>query len=436
MKRRVVSIVLVLAMLLSMVPTSVFANIGNGTEPDQSEQSGDSSNLNNDANNDGKVSYVSLGASNTNGYGLDGYLPPEVHEDPLAASKADLNDYGYLMAPEAAYPAQIAEALGAELHQLAISSMRTEEVLFLLDENYKGDEYLDWRFYDSPEIPKVQSHENWFVIAGRKILGRNASDAEALKALRAQYQEYISKADYITIDLGWNNFGVFAFNNIKNILDRGYYYLAPDFTSVFNDEEMKEYEVLREKVRELLAEKGGINIAPEKLSQIVDVLVYTTMGATLHFDSVMEKIYELNPDVRVAVINIQNLADGLVVKFGEEDEGLELGDTYEELIDIANIYRATESPYADKYVFVDCGDVKTFMDEIIAWDGDPKSLTGDMEDCFDMYDDNLYVRSIVEYLMVGQALSRLFDGFRTMAAGYGLEVFKNDASYTYEFALN
>ena len=82
------------------------------------------------------IDYVSLGASNTNGYGIDGYLPDDVHEDPLAASKADMNVYGYLMAPKAAYPAQIADVLNADLHQLAISSMRTEEALYLL-----GDEY-------------------------------------------------------------------------------------------------------------------------------------------------------------------------------------------------------------------------------------------------------------------------------------------------------
>ena len=36
---------------------------------------------------DDKLHYVSLGASNTNGYGHHGYLDDEIYEDPLAAPR-------------------------------------------------------------------------------------------------------------------------------------------------------------------------------------------------------------------------------------------------------------------------------------------------------------------------------------------------------------
>ena len=88
MKRRVLSIMLVLAMIVSLVPATIFA-----------------------ADSEEPIKYVSLGASNTNGYGIRGYLPGSVTEDPLAADKTTLNVYGYQMAPEAAYPAQIAKEL-------------------------------------------------------------------------------------------------------------------------------------------------------------------------------------------------------------------------------------------------------------------------------------------------------------------------------------
>ena len=52
MKKRILSLVLTLAMVLSLVPTAAFA--GTGTEDDP-------------------LIYVSLGDSMTNGYGLDGY---------------------------------------------------------------------------------------------------------------------------------------------------------------------------------------------------------------------------------------------------------------------------------------------------------------------------------------------------------------------------
>ena len=155
---------------------------------------------------DSTIDYVSLGASNTNGYGHRGYLPGEVTEDPLAATKADLNVYGYGRAPENAYPAKIAKALelstGKEvnLHQLAISSMRTEELRVLLDNEYYGDEYTEWRFTGG---------QKWFEIA---LDG-------GIESLRDAYQSAIKEAELVTIDIGWNNFGVYAFNNLKVIVE-------------------------------------------------------------------------------------------------------------------------------------------------------------------------------------------------------------------------
>ena len=376
-----------------------------------------------DVNDDGVINYVSLGASNVNGYGIRGYLPEAVTEDPLAASKADLNVYGYLRAPNDAYPSQIAaalkEATGKDvvLGQLAISSMRTEEVRYLLDDTYEPDAYMDWRFTGG---------QKWFEIA----------EPGGIEALRNAYKTNIANADVITIDIGWNNFGVYALNNIKTILADGNYWKAPNFADIMTESDELQYEEIKAEVMAMLAENASM--AEEgllnKLELMADVLVYAAVGACTNFDVVMEKIYELNGDAKVVVINIQNLADDLIVEF----EGIELplGDIYAELIDMVNMYRASVSPYSDKYLFADAGDVTTYIDEIQAWNGDPTTLGDNMKDCFDMYDDNLYVRSIVEYMMAGQALSGLFQGFRDFAASYGLEVFKNDSQYTYEFALD
>ncbi len=384
MKRRLISVLLVLCMLLAIAPVSIFAAEGQ----------------------DAAKTYVSLGASNVNGYGHRGYLPDAVTEDPLAAPKAEMNVYGYEAAPKNAYPAQVAKKLGVQLKQLAISSMRTEELRVLLDNEYYGDAYTEWRFTGG---------EKWFEIA---------CDG-GLEALRAAYQKEIKNADYITVDIGWNNFGVYAFNNIKTILADGQYWKAPVFEDVLTAEEKAYYDNVKQIALDYLKNDVGVADAAlqEKLEMMADTLAYATMGACYHFDIVMEKIYELNPDATVVSINIQNLADGLVVDF--EGIRLNLGDLYGKLIEMTDLYRAATSSYADRYLFADAGDIETFLDEIVAWDGNPETLGNDMKDCFDMYDDSLYVRSIVEYMMVGQALRELFERFG----------FKDDSSYTYEFAL-
>ena len=397
-----VAMLLVVCMVVGLVPATAFANA---------------------VEDDSVIHYVSLGASNTNGYGIDGYLPADVYEDPLAASKAELNVYGYNRAPEAAYPAQVAAELKAEtgkevkLHQLAISSMRVEEVRYLLDDTMEPDDYMNWRFTGG---------EKWFEIA----------EPGGVPALRKAYRESLAAADYVTVDLGWNNFGVFAFNQIKTIMADGSLWKDIEMSDYMNPEDEPTYQLIKSKAMEMLTADmtGADEGLKTKLSLMADVLAAATMGACYNYDIVLEKIYELNPDAKVVVINIQNLADDLVIDF--EGLSLPLGDLYGELIDFVNLYRASESPYADECIFADVGDVTTFLDELVAWNGDPATLSGDTLDCFDMYDDSLYVRSIVEYMMAGQALSGLFKGFRDMAAGYGLEVFKDDSQYTYAFALS
>ena len=175
--KKFTSCLLVLCMLLSIVPRGVFA-------------SGET------------INYVSLGASNVNGYGLDGYFTAEaiaeVNAAPLAnktAVKMSGNVYGYDRHPAESYPSLIADYLASEgdtvnHHQLAISSMRVEELRVLLDNTYDGDEYTEWRFTDG---------QNWF----------NNALPGGLNDLRADYQTKIADADLVTVDIGANNFGVF-----------------------------------------------------------------------------------------------------------------------------------------------------------------------------------------------------------------------------------
>lgn len=386
--------------------------------------------LHKDIAGDSKLHYVSLGASNTNGYGHHGYLDDDIYEDPLAAPKAEMNDYGYDKSPANAYPSLIRDALAqstgreVELHQLAISSMRVEEVLWLLDDDFMPDEYMNWRFTGG---------KSWFDMA-HKEGGR--------EALRVEYRNYIANADVITVDLGWNNFGVYAFNNIMTILKEGgsRYWKAPDFDSVVDSGMEEEYYAIRDKVIERLNEMVDLSdsaLNDKTIEMLADVLTYAAFGACYNFDKVIEEIRALNPDATIVTINIQNLADELAVDLNGTQ--LPLGDMYGELIEFVDLYRATMSPYKNEYLFAyagEDGDVDTFLDEFRLWDGNPATLSQDMKDLFDMYDDNLYVRSKIEYMMVGPALSSLFETFRNMGSIYGLSVFEDDSQYTYEFALN
>ena len=110
------------------------------------------------SDDDGVFNYVSLGASNTNGYGMRGYISEEDIIKVLDGeiSREEVNAYGYQKSPEGAYPDLIRDyyvniygTTKVTLDQLAISSMRVEELRVLLDDTYDGDSYTTWRFTGS-----------------------------------------------------------------------------------------------------------------------------------------------------------------------------------------------------------------------------------------------------------------------------------------------
>ena len=160
-----------------------------------------------------------------------------------------------------------------ELNQLAISSMRVEEMRVLLDNDYYGDAYTEWRFTGG---------QNWFGIAHK----------DGIAGLRDEYQTYIKNADLITVDMGWNNFGVYAFNNIKTILSDGKYWKEPDFAQLDGLADKLQYEKLKNIAFEYL--KSNVDLADEELNQkldmMADVLAYAALGACYHFDKSMEII--------------------------------------------------------------------------------------------------------------------------------------------------
>lgn len=338
---------------------------------------------------DNTYRYVSLGASNTNGYGIRGYITEDELNAMLSGqvSKDDVNVYGYLRSPADAYPALIRNELKkqhdkVELTQLAISSMRAEELRVLLDNDYYGDEYTEWRFTGGAK---------WFEVA----------EPGGLDALRENYQNSIAKADLVTVDIGWNNFGVYLCNQLVDYLANGRLKWETNLEDIFETEAelaaAKETQAqIKEYVKNFIPDDATADVAAE-------VLAYSMLGFIDSFDVCIEKIYELNPDVQVVVLGIQNLLYDTDVIFGGEIA--EAGDLFGEFIDMANYYMSARSKYADDYLYVKAGKnehITTFLDYIKGYDRDVANLSINVKDCFDYYDDNLMLESRIQYVMADQ----------------------------------
>lgn len=330
--------------------------------------------------------YVSLGASQTNGYGMLGYLPDEVLDGTV--SKVEGNAYGYQRKPEGAYPDLVRDTLEdagytVKLDQLAISSMRAEELHVLLDDEYEGDAYTEWRF--------TGGKYNWF----------NNALPGGLPALREAYQEAVENADLITVDIGVNNFGVYSINRITDPS-----FASADFEDVFSGEELVEFEANREKVFTVIADLLGEENADTQtaIEHIVNTLAYAVTGFCVNFDAAMERIYELNPDANVVVMSIQNLIHGLYAEVPGLEEPLPLGDLYDLVIDMANTYTAVVSPYCEQYVYANVsedGRVEYFLDDIMVYDGDLE-VGSELWLCFHILDDTLNAKPAIQALFMQQ----------------------------------
>ena len=265
--------------------------------------------------------------------------------------------------------------------QLAMSSMRAEELRFLLDTTYPGDNYTDWRFYDV-NGDGDDSEGNWF--------GKAETD---INALRNIYINAIDNADVITYDLGINNFGVFMNRAMSGKVDLDFSKTNPELAEVYN--EVK---------KQILSESGEMSEMLSEMEGMLDALAFTLVGFCTSFDATMAKIFELNPDVKVVVVGIQCLLTGMDMTVPGFDETLPLGELFEAVINMANTYTAVISPYAEKTLYADVsadGRVEFFVDQLLNYNGDPSTLDKDMIDCYNVYDDDLFASTQIEGLVNG-----------------------------------
>lgn len=358
--------------------------------------------------------YVSLGASNSNGYALHGYLTEDMYANPVLSgaqtgTPGDIS--GYRSTPAYSYPALVKEYLESQGYevdhdQLAQSSMRVEELRFLIDPEFTADDYTSWRFYDPDD-----SWTWWY---------------SNLDELRADYEASLKEADLITYDMGLNNFGVYLTNNLLN---NSY---GNDLHRVVPAKYADMYYSIRSQIEAGIASLGIIDVSLFKtLDNMTDTLAYAILGYCVNFDATMKIILNWNPDATIVVLNVQNIMAGLEASLF--DVAIPFGDILGIATNIANTYTSLLSPYAGKYLYADTtknGRVTCFMDQLGDYNGDPSTLDLDMRDCLDVYDTTLPM--YLKFRVAAQIAASMGDAAATTAVsneGY----FKSHLPYFVEY---
>jgi len=412
MLKKLISFLLCLVMIIAMIPCA-FAD----------EESKETFN------------YVSLGASQTVGYGLAGNFDerfsnwqgtpleiidwtmnrwnaktwnPDARSTNVYENENSLSSIGKGILNEKAFPMIVKNSLedqgyDVNFSQLALNGMRSDDLLCLLDENYQMDEY---------------SLDYFFNTVNAAELATGLSSESAIAALRTEYQEAVKNADLISYDLGSNNFGYFLVLLLQND------YRDADFSSLLNEDEYKLFMTFKtsveSKVNSLLLKYGVSEESIANLSNLVDMFTYTLVSYCTSFDKTVAYIYENNPDVQLVVTQLMNYTENL--KISVDGVVIPLGELISIPISFANYYTTSLSKYKGKFYYARLSDnkrVKFILDDFLAYSG-PEDLSAELIELLDIYDDYIRVKSQLTpyYMALGRSVHISKSYNETLTASY------------------
>ena len=342
---KIISLVMVFAMMFGMSATTISAFASNLAETETTETTD-------------KI-YVSLGDSMTNGYGLPGY-----------DYNSGVEDYG-----NGSYANQFAQWLGATKHyQLAMSAMRAEDLHWLLEFDYNNPEAValtemsEWNEEAWNAVFTNGDYWTWNEICTH---GRTRSTTDSILAtgytaypecynpinkytndvalIAKYYQEAVVAADVMSLGMGNGNFGVFMFGRILEAIG---FNGEPSDALVYNVESaIRELEPeMQAKVLELKAELDKVvadyiasddnNMAAETVEVLANTVVYTAISYVLNYAGTLEAMLQLNSDAEIILVALMNTFANKT-----EVEGLTIGDLLEVVFTPLNIFIAALPTY-------------------------------------------------------------------------------------------
>ena len=235
--------------------------------------------------------YLCIGDSIAAGCGLTKDGSETVFEPtPEGYAKIWGKDYithGYDFQPiPTAYHSMVADAIDANLWQLAVSGLRTVELRYFLEGVYNDydttcswdNTYFDW-------------DANGFTI----------SDLDYVKSI-VPYIDCLKNADLLTLNLGSNDVFSFSFGVVMG-----------ELTADNSDPRLNEIKAYFEATGNIGATFGklielyqSIGKIGDLLSTMVKTFSTTTKQYYTNYDVILEKIYELNPDITIVNVGVYN----------------------------------------------------------------------------------------------------------------------------------
>ena len=286
--------------------------------------------------------YMCVGDSIAAGCGLarDG-KPTNFDQNAEDYTKVYSNNYIYLgydfAAAPNAYHSLVANELGANLLQCARSGLRAVELRYMLDGTYND--------YDKDCI----WGNTYFDTDGN---GFTTADLDALNAY-VKYSDKIKQADLISINVGSNDVFSFALNVVLRELTKD--------TSDPTLNAIKEY---LEKTGNIGAAFGKLIDAYQSMGKIADLATALTttmnkayMQFTVNYAAVIERIYEINPDITIVNVGVYNPFDGFRLS---ADSNLDLSGIASPVVAAINAHIASYKLKYSNFCYADVVGTQTY----------------------------------------------------------------------------
>lgn len=286
--------------------------------------------------------YMCVGDSIAAGCGLarDG-KPTNFDQNAEDYTKVYSNDYIYLgydfAAVPNAYHSLVANELGANLLQCARSGLRAVELRYMLEGTYND--------YDKDCI----WGNTYFDTDGN---GFTTADLDALNAY-VKYSDKIKQADLISINVGSNDVFSFALNVVLR-----------ELTKDTSDPVLNAIKDYLEKTGNIGAAFGKLIDAYQSMGKIADLATALTttmnkayMQFTVNYAAVIERIYEINPDITIVGVGVYNPFDGFRLS---ADSNLDLSGIASPVVAAINAHIASYKLKYSNFCYADVVGTQTY----------------------------------------------------------------------------
>lgn len=261
---------------------------------------------------------TSLGDSASSGFGLPDY---NRHKKQIL--------YGERIRDS--YPDLVTRALGARtLHPYGISGIRTYDLRYLLDNNFRAD-YI---------LKDVMGYMSDYVITEKH-----------LKQLRPKYQKAVKESDVILLDVGFDDIWIPTIACIYDIAEDGRFNKTEPRKTI--QTKVKEMGAVRTIIDNAIHYLIGFAGNPHKwvsywLQWDITCLKWAT-DYFINYDAIIKQIYKLNPDVTLVSVGCYNPTTNWSILPGDRS----LEHALQPYYDIINSQKQKWEAFYDSYYYVE-----------------------------------------------------------------------------------